>query len=60
MDIVLNVIFEHICEFKQNRYVRRCTFDVLVFSTGLKWGVTPGGGYGGQGGSIVLCGLVGS
>ena len=27
-------------------------FDALVFSTGLKLGVPPGGGYGGQGGLL--------
>ena len=38
---------------KQNRYMRGYTFNVLVFSSGLKLGIPPGGGYGGQGG--VFC-----
>ena len=34
-------------------------FDVLVFSTGLKWGEPPGGGYGGQGGLLFFVGAFG-
>ena len=34
--------------------MRRCTFNEQVFSTGLKWGVPPGGGYGGQGGLLSI------
>ena len=37
----------------------RCTFDVLVFSTGLKWGVPPGGDFGGQGGLLFFVGAFG-
>ena len=40
--IISNITFALLHEFKQNRYVRRCTFDVLVFCTGLKWRVPPG------------------
>jgi hypothetical protein len=29
---------------------------VLVFSTGLTWGVPPGGGYRGQGGILLFVG----
>ena len=36
--------------------MRGCTFDVLVFSTGLKWGGTPWGWLRGSRRSIVLCG----
>jgi hypothetical protein len=39
--------------------VRKCTFDVLAFSTSLKLGVPPGGGYGGQGGLLFFLGAFG-
>jgi hypothetical protein len=34
-------------------------FFLLVFTTGLKWGVPPGGGYGGQGGLLFFVGAFG-
>ena len=39
--------------------MRRCTFDVLVFSTGLTWGLLPGGGFEGQGGLLFFVGAFG-
>ena len=57
--VVLNVTYEHICEFKQNRYVRRCIYFFLVFSSGLIWGVPPWGGYGCQGGLLFFVGAFG-
>ena len=52
--IALNSIFEHICEFSQNPYLRRCTFFVMALCTGLKWVVPPGGETGVKG---VYCSL---
>ena len=37
----------------------RSTFDVLVFSYGLKQRVPPGGGYGGQGNLLFVVGAFG-
>ena len=46
MYIVLNAIFDHICEFSQNPYVGKCTFlywfYVLVLNGGYPLGVARG------------------